>query len=144
MLKILQINLHHPKDASATLLLLLPEPHYDVALIQDPRATKGSVCWLRTPIYTLSSHATGKCRACILIRKYLNFFFLNTFSEVDLVAIAVGMDGDWIRLGSVYLAYDLDIPANSCWKFPNRQYTHHTGLRCQRPSWSMGSLKYKQ
>ena len=39
--------------------------------------------------------------------------FLNTFSEVDLVAIAVGMHGDWIRLGSVYLAYDQDIPSQS-------------------------------
>ena len=46
-----------------------------------------------------------------MIRKNLNLIFLNTFSEVDLAAIAVGMDGDFIRLGSVYLAYDLDIPS---------------------------------
>ena len=113
MLKVLQINLHHSKVASANLLLLLNEAHYDVVLIQEPWVSKGSVCGLRTPIYTLISHATGRCRACILIRKNLNFFFLNTFSEADLVAIAVGMDGDWIRLGSVYLAYDLDIPSQS-------------------------------
>ena len=35
-------------------------------------------------------------------------FFLS-FSKVDLV----GMDGYWIRLGSVHLAYDLDIPSQS-------------------------------
>ena len=48
-----------------------------------------------------------------MIRKNLNFFFLNIFTEVDLVAIAVGMDADWIRLGSVSLAYDLDISSQS-------------------------------
>ena len=46
-----------------------------------------------------------------MIRINLNFFFLNTFSDIDLVAIAVGMDGDCIQLGSVYLGYDLDMPS---------------------------------
>ena len=94
MLKALQINLHHSKVASANLLLLLNEAHYDVVLTQEPWVSKASVYGLRTPIYTLIFHAIGRCRACILIRRNLNFFFLNTFSEADLVAIAVGMDGD--------------------------------------------------
>ena len=93
MLKVLQINLHHFKVASANLLLFLNKEHYDVVLIQEPWVSKDFVCGLRTIIYTLISQATGSCRACILIRKNLNFFFLNTLSEVDLVAIAVGMDG---------------------------------------------------
>ena len=94
MPKVLQIKLHHSKVASTNLLLLLNEAHYDVVLIQEPWVSKDFVCGLRTIIYTLISHATGRCRAYILIRKNLNFFFLNIFSEADLVAIAVGMDGD--------------------------------------------------
>ena len=134
MLKVLQIKLHHSKVASANLLLLLIAAHYDVVLIQEPWTSKASVCGLRTPIYTLIAHATARCRACILIRKNLNFFFLKTFSDSDLVAIPVGMDGDWIRLGSGILSQrPRNIYLSEIIFFPKAGKKSHTAPKDLRP-----------
>ncbi|XP_044314314.1 uncharacterized protein LOC123037479 [Drosophila rhopaloa] len=52
-LRLLQINLHHSKAASAALLLRLAKGEADVVLVQEPWVAGGRVAGLGTKDYKL-------------------------------------------------------------------------------------------
>jgi len=69
-LRLLQINLHHSKAASAALLLRLTEGGAELVLIQDPWEVEGKVAGLGTKEYKLMlDPKEGKIRTCILASK---------------------------------------------------------------------------
>jgi len=72
-LGLLQINLHHWKLASATLLLRLAGGGAGIVLIQDPWLVGSKVSGLGTPDFKLIvPEAQGIIRTCILARKRLS------------------------------------------------------------------------
>ena len=106
-LKILQINLHHCKAASAALLLRLAGNGADIALIQEPWIVGGKVSGLRAPEYKLVvAESQGNIRTCILARKHLSIFLLHSFSNEDNTAVSLELQSAPIRLLSCYMAYD--------------------------------------
>jgi len=82
-LRLLQINLHHNKAASAALLLRLTEGGADLVLIQKRWVLGGKVAGLGTKEYRLMlDHKEGKIRTCILAKRNLSIFLLRNYSNV--------------------------------------------------------------
>ena len=95
-MRIVQINLQHSKVASANLGSLLTRggPETDVVLIQEPWiGGNNKVQGLNIQGYSLCcKKESGKIRSCILIKKHINFFFLDSFSDVDCTSILIEED----------------------------------------------------
>ena len=105
MMKVIQINLHHSKAASAALILRLHKTGEDLCLIQEPWTFNGRVCGLQINGYTMVAPDLGKPRSCILIKKTIKFIFLPRFSNSDNISIAIDMKGIfWVS--SSYMAHD--------------------------------------
>jgi len=74
-LRLIQINFHHSKAASAALLLRLTEGGADLVLVQDPWVVGGKVAGLGTKEYKLMlDPKEGKIRTCILAKRHLSIF----------------------------------------------------------------------
>lgn len=111
MLRILQINLHHCKAASVALLLRLTTGAVDLVFIQEPWVRGGRVCGLKTPGFKLMvATGGGSPRACILARNSLNIFFLSSFSDMDVTAASLELNGRSIWLASAYFPNPGQIP----------------------------------
>jgi len=103
-IRLLQINLHHCKIASAALLLRLAEGGADVVLIQEPWLVCGKVSGLGTPEF--KPEVQGKIRTCILARKHLSIFLLHNFSIEDNTAVSLELQETPVRLLFSYMAYE--------------------------------------
>ena len=104
---ILQINLHHCKEAAAALLLHLSTGATDIVLIQEPYVVGGKVCGIGTTDFKLLHvKSEGSQRTCILARKNLNIFLLPNFSGKDQTAASLEIGNRSYLLVSSYLPYD--------------------------------------
>ena len=109
-MKILQINLHHCKAASAALLRHLSKGGADIVLIQEPWIYRGNISGLRTPTHKLIAPIKGKTRTCILIRSHLKAFLIPHFSNSDITTISLNLEGVIYRISSFYMAHDSEEP----------------------------------
>lgn len=106
-MKVLQINLHHSKAASAALLLHLSEKGEELILVQEPWVVKNRVCGLSSDAYQIvSAPVPGKIGACILIKKTISYNLLTHFSDEDTVSIDVEGKSTKLWLVSTYMAHD--------------------------------------
>jgi hypothetical protein len=112
MLRILQINLHHCKLASAELLLRLSTSAVDMVFIQEPWVWGGRVCGLKTPGYKLIVAEDGSPRACILARTALNVFLLSAYSDRDATVVSLEVSSSCIWLASIYFPNPGPIPSD--------------------------------
>lgn len=108
LMRIVQINLHHSKLASANLVLLLVEEDIDVALVQEPWVYKDAIMGLRHTSYNLFyKRSAGKPRTCILAKKCLNIMLMSNYSSGDLTAAVWEREGGAATiLASSYMAHD--------------------------------------
>ena len=112
-LNILQINLHHSKNASNVFDHTQRSESIHIGLITEPYYFKGKVRNISSGelIYdTVSNHP----RACISVKKGLNYFVLPEFCSKDVVAIKVDLfrNGETrkVILCSAYFDANEDIP----------------------------------
>jgi len=88
-LRLLQINLHHSKAASAAVLLRLTEVGADPDLVREPWVVEGKVAGLGTKEYKLMlDPKEGKIRTCILAKRHLIIFLLRNNSNGVNTAVA--------------------------------------------------------
>ena len=112
MIKLLQINLHHCKLASANLQLHINRYGANVILIQEPWVCKSHrIRGLRFKGFKLLAvQNKGKPRACILVSDNINCCLIPRFSDGDIVVANIAMEDLDLHIASVYMASDLEIP----------------------------------
>ena len=114
MIRVIQINLHHSKAASAALLLKLTKSEEDIVLIQEPWINGNRICGLRMKGYKiLYSNNSEKIRSCILGRNNLNIFLIPQYSDGDVTAAGLEVGNNKIWLASAYMASDKKIPPDN-------------------------------
>lgn len=98
----LQINLHHCKEASSVLRCSLDSGQTGIVLIQEPYFFRGGVRELGNA--GLLHYVTGNkpARACVFARKDVNSLLLKQFSNNGL--------GKTLICCSAYLPYDESVP----------------------------------
>jgi len=107
-LRLLQINLHHSKAASAALLLRLTEGGADIVLVQEPWVVGGKVVGLGIKEYKLMlDPKEGKIRTCILAKRHLSIFLLRNYSNGDNTAVRLELQSGSIRVLSAYPTWPL-------------------------------------
>lgn len=107
MLRVVQINLHHSRAASAALCKLMEG--IDIALVQEPWVVRGKVCGLGPKGELIYSRSSERPRTCIWIREGINSLRLTDHCLQDLTAVKIATKGRRPReiiLGSAYLPYD--------------------------------------
>lgn len=88
--KALQVNLHHAKSASGTLVQRFTKQNIGIALIQEPWIRAGRICGLTTKTGKLVyDRSATRPRAAILINQTLDWFPLTQFTSSDLVAVSL-------------------------------------------------------
>ena len=95
-LRLLQINLHKSKSASAELLLRLVEGGYDAAMVQDPWIASGNeVSGIKSrSFYTYFADAQNKVRTAMLVSRIMNYFISNlSTNDLTVEAVEGGRDG---------------------------------------------------
>ena len=114
MVRVLQINLHHSKAASAALLLRLHDGGEDIILVQEPWVLNHRVLGLNITGYQLiTPHGNGKKRACILIKNDIHHFLLNHFSHNDILAVAISLANQTYWIASCYMPYEETSPPDT-------------------------------
>lgn len=114
-MKVLQINLHHCKEASSVLRCNLDSGHTGVSLIQEPYFYKNKVRGLgNAGLIHYVTDGQKPARACVFTRKDVNSLLLKQFSNSDFVAVQIrylsnGREETLICC-SAYLAYDGPVP----------------------------------
>lgn len=100
-MKVIQVNLHHSRAASASLTKTFTLGKFDLALIQEPWISKGRVAGLADAkgrlIYCKQSH---NARTCILVKRGIQCFPLVEFCSRDLTTILIQGNGG--RRGTLY------------------------------------------
>lgn len=115
-MKVLQINLHHSKAASAALCQHFLREGYDLALIQEPWLHRGRIAGLGDSKGKLISSCTsGKMRTCILVRQDLQCLPLLQWCSRDITSLNItwsqdGGERNTITVCSVYLPHDSTAP----------------------------------
>ena len=106
--KVVQINLHHSKQATYDLLLFMEEEKIEVALIQEPWIVGNKVSGLQSQYFSLHLPPTeGKIRTCILCRKRTNLFLLPQYCTGDMTTVIhERKNGTKLVLASVYMDYN--------------------------------------
>ncbi|XP_054744280.1 uncharacterized protein LOC129248675 [Anastrepha obliqua] len=113
MLKVLQINLHKSKNASAELLLNIEGVGYDVALVQEPWIASGNiVSGLKSQNYnTYIPIVKNKVRTAILVKKSICSYIDHNLSSDDLTVVALeGCKDETLLFGSCYMPHDEEAP----------------------------------
>lgn len=106
-MRLVQINLHHSKAATANLTLLLLKEGVDVALIQEPWILGDQVRGLGLKEYNvLYNQEAGKPRSCIVVKKNINVLMLSNFSSRDLTVIRLEGGQQQCWMASAYMPYD--------------------------------------
>jgi len=113
-LRLLQINLHHRKAASAALLLRLTEDGADLVLVQESWVVGGKVAGLGTKEYKLMlDPKEGKILTCMLAKRQLSIFLLRNYSNGDNTAVSLELRSGSIRVLSAYLALENEKPPDA-------------------------------
>ncbi|XP_054734540.1 uncharacterized protein LOC129242002 [Anastrepha obliqua] len=113
MLKVLQINLHKSKNASAELLLNIEGVGYDVALVQEPWIASGNiVSGLKSQNYnTYIPIVKNKVRTAMLVKKSICSYIDHNLSSDDLTVVALeGCKDETLLFGSCYMPHDEEAP----------------------------------
>jgi len=107
-MRVLQVNLHRSRSASAALSVAMK--NCDVALIQEPWIYKGAIRGLRKVGELFFSSSTQNPRACSLIKKGFQILPLTHHCSRDLTAVKIktssGRGPREIILGSAYFPYN--------------------------------------
>ena len=107
-MRVLQVNLHRSRSASAALSVAMK--NCDVALIQEPWIYKWAIRGLRKVGELFFSSSTQNPRACSLIKKGFQILPLTHHCSRDLTAVKIktssGRGPREIILGSAYLPYN--------------------------------------
>ncbi len=107
-ISVCQINLNKSKAATTELSLSMS----DVALIQEPYVSRGKVRLLEsTAGHILASN--NNPRAAIYVRKRLQPWLVENFTDRDICVCTLDIDGEPWYLASVYLDILLDIKQNA-------------------------------
>jgi hypothetical protein len=110
IIKVVQINLHHSRVASALICRKLLADNIDVALIQEPCFSGGEIRGLRSKGDSIISPNCGNPRTCIYVKNRINSMANLRFCSRDAttweVSAVVGGCGKTIRFSSVYLPYE--------------------------------------
>ena len=112
-LKLLQINLHKSKTASAELLLRLEERGYDAALVQEPWIASGNeVSGIKSrSFHTYFPDAQNKVRTAMLVSKNVNSYFISNLSTDSLTVVVIeGGRDEPTLLASYYMSHDAEAP----------------------------------
>ncbi|XP_054084884.1 uncharacterized protein LOC105220444 isoform X1 [Zeugodacus cucurbitae] len=112
-LRVLQVNLHKSRIASAELLLNLEKGGYDVALVQEPWIASGNVVsGLKSKNFiTYIPSVTNRVRTAILVSKKLYSHVDLNLSTDDLTVVGVkGVKDELILLASCYMPHDSEAP----------------------------------
>ena len=110
-LRLLQINLHHSKAASAALLLRLANSSEEIVLVQEPWVVKERVCGLNIDgFHNLYIKGKGTPRSCMLVNKKCSPLILPNFSDRDNVCVAIKVADQTVWLASSYMPHDADDP----------------------------------
>jgi len=113
-IRLLQINLHHSKAASAALLLRLTEGRADLVLVQEAWVVGGKVAGLETKEYMLVlDPKEGIIRTCILAKRHLSIFLLRNYSNGDNTAVSLELQSGSIRILWAYLAFKKESPPDA-------------------------------
>jgi len=112
-MRVVQINLHHSKAASAAFSKKFLEGGFEIGLIQEPWTYKGKICGLGGLEANIFANINAKeaPRACIIYKKQLNVLPINQFCKRDLVAVKLTNQErvDWLKdtiLCSAYVPFD--------------------------------------
>lgn len=109
-MKVIQINLHHCKAASALLSKKLASENIDIALIQEPWVYRGFVRGVNCTGGTLYCPNTDNPRTCIYVRDWMNALLKVEFCSRDVTTIETSIrEGGRKRIlqfSSAYLPYD--------------------------------------
>lgn len=111
-LKVVQINLHHCKAASANLCSFLMEEGIQIALIQEPWINANKICGLNLDGYHLFylKEGVSKHRSCILASKKLEAFIIPSLCTGDTTSVKLERPEGDIVLVSSYMAHEYDAP----------------------------------
>ncbi|GJQ72334.1 hypothetical protein Trydic_g3421 [Trypoxylus dichotomus] len=114
-LRLLHINLHHCKAATAALQAFVVSKNIDIVLIQEPWIIEGKVCGLTIGGWTLVHGLDPNPRACLLVKRNLSFLMVRDHCSRDLTTVKIQwMHNSGTRdllLGSTYLPYDQKDPS---------------------------------
>ncbi|XP_043661532.1 uncharacterized protein LOC122625503 [Drosophila teissieri] len=111
-LRVLQLNFHKSKIASAELLFALEQGSVDIALVQEPWITSGNaVAGLKSSNYNLFyTPSVSRNRTAVLLWKGLHANLMSHYSTDDLTVVI--LEGERMRLlvASCYMAHDRTAP----------------------------------
>ena len=105
IIKLVQINLHHSRAASAFMCRKLLPDNIDVALIQEPCISGGEIKGLRCKGGSIISLNSDKPRPCIYVKNSINSMenlsFCSRYVTTMEVSALVGGYRGTIRFSSV-------------------------------------------
>lgn len=108
--KILQINLHHSKAASASFCRSFSSGGYDLALIQEPWLHRGRIAGLADARgKVIYSNSVKNPRTCIVVKKGCQCLPLMEFCSRDLTTVETNWsqgDARGLVFSSAYFPYD--------------------------------------
>ncbi|XP_020296447.1 uncharacterized protein LOC109861284 [Pseudomyrmex gracilis] len=113
-IRMIQINLHHSKSASAILARSMAVMHTSIAIIQEPWIVKGAVKGQSGCGFLYKAHSDTGVKSCILV-KGLNAIFLPQLSSEDLTVVKVRVklaeeEDMEVLIRSIYMPYDSTDP----------------------------------
>lgn len=117
-MRVLQINLHHSKAASAAFCQFFLREGFQLALIQEPWLHRGRVAGLGdTKGRLIYCTSLNNVRTCILVGKNVDCLTMTEFCSRDITVVNLNLDHEGRRIslfvGSVYLPYDSREPPPS-------------------------------
>lgn len=102
--KILQANIHHAIAASNVIETVLKNNRIDIALIQEPWINNDTIRGLNISGYELIYNTSvTKPRACILIKRKIDFVGISEYWTADLVAIQVKTKDEEVIIATAYM-----------------------------------------
>ena len=115
--KVLQVNLHHSKAASASFCRTFTRGSYDVALIQEPWVNRGRIAGLAdTKGKLIHCDSIKNMRTCVLVKHGTQCLPVSELCSRDITTIEINWSRGSMRtlfLSSVYLPYDSRDPPPS-------------------------------
>ena len=112
MLKVVQINLKHSRNATDNLRVLLAEEDLDLGIIQEPWIHESQVKGFQNSSYkVIYVKDKGRIRSCLLAKKHIDIFLCTQLSTADLTVAKVELAGGrHFYLASCYMAHDRSSP----------------------------------
>jgi len=111
-LRVLQLNLHKIRLASAELLIALEQGRAQIALVQEPWiASRNVVAGLRSSnYYTFYSPTKSRNRSAVLVRKGIHANLMPLCSSADLTTVMLESEEQRLLVASCYMAHDRQAP----------------------------------